>query len=121
MKIAISSKGKDMSSPVDPHFGRAAYFIVYDSDNQEFEAISNTDNVNAAQGAGIQAAQSVSNKKAEFVISGHIGPKAFSALRTAGIKVVTWHDGSVQQAVDLFLSNELTVADGANVNGHWKQ
>ena len=51
MKIAITATGKTLDSQVDPRFGRAAWFIVADSDSMEFEAIAN-DNVNAAGGAG---------------------------------------------------------------------
>ena len=47
MKVAISAKGNELSSQVDPRFGRAVYFIVYDTEDDSFEAISNGDNVAA--------------------------------------------------------------------------
>ncbi|PIE68380.1 MAG: dinitrogenase iron-molybdenum cofactor biosynthesis protein, partial [Deltaproteobacteria bacterium] len=28
MKIAVTSSGQELSSPVDPRFGRAAYIII---------------------------------------------------------------------------------------------
>ncbi|MDH3567576.1 MAG: dinitrogenase iron-molybdenum cofactor biosynthesis protein, partial [Desulfobacteraceae bacterium] len=31
MKIAVTSRGKDLDSPVDPRFGRAAYILVVDT------------------------------------------------------------------------------------------
>jgi hypothetical protein len=57
MKIAISASGPTLESPVDPRFGRAACFIIYDSANGQFEAHDNKQNLNAVQGAGIQAAE----------------------------------------------------------------
>ena len=119
MKIAVTSMGQEITSQVDPRFGRAAYFIVYDSDKQDYTAVSNSINSQAAQGAGIQAAQTVVNHEANMVVSGNIGPKAFAALKAAGIRIVTWSDGSVEQAVKLVLENKLQELDQANVRGHW--
>jgi len=47
MKIAVTSKGKDLSSPVDPRFGRAAYILVVDTINFDFQVLDNDENVNA--------------------------------------------------------------------------
>ena len=57
MKIAVSAQGPDLNSPVDPRFGRAAYFIIYDTDSRGFDVLRNVENAGASQGAGIQAAQ----------------------------------------------------------------
>ncbi len=62
MKIAVTSKGTDLDSEVDPRFGRAAYIIVVDTETLEFEVVDNAANVNAMKGAGIQAASSVSTR-----------------------------------------------------------
>jgi predicted Fe-Mo cluster-binding NifX family protein len=119
MKIAISVQGNDLSSPVDPRFGRAPYFIVYDIEQDSFEAISNEENVAAAQGAGVQAAQRVVGQKVDWVISGNIGPKAFTALKAAGVKIASWSDGSAQEAVELVKQGKLKEVAEPNVQGHW--
>ena len=62
MKIAVTSKGVDLDSEVDPRFGRAAYILVVDSETLSFDALDNKENVNAFKGAGIQAAKMVSEK-----------------------------------------------------------
>jgi predicted Fe-Mo cluster-binding NifX family protein len=108
-----------MESPVDPRFGRAAFFVVVDTDGGAFETHSNDQNVNAAQGAGIQAAETVSRLGAEAVLTGHCGPKAFRTLQAAGIRVVTGAEGTVQEAVEKFNSGELAPAGGPDVEGHW--
>ncbi len=69
MKAAITSQGTELSIQVDPRFGRAKYFVVVETDSGNFEAVDNTQNLNAAQGAGIQAAQNASAKGAE--VEGH--------------------------------------------------
>jgi len=87
MKICITSQGQDMSSPVDPRFGRARYFIVYDEEAGEFEVFDNEQNVNAAGGAGVQSATNVVEMGCEWVISGHMGPKALSVLGAGGVRI----------------------------------
>ncbi len=110
MKIAITSTGNNLNALVDPVFGRCAYFIIAEVENNEiksFESIANEAR-NAIGGAGIQAAQLVANKGAEVVITGNVGPNAFNVLASAGIKVVTGLAGiSVKDAVQRYLQGEL--------------
>ena len=119
MKIAITSQGPDLTSQVDPRFGRAKSFIVLDTDTNEFSVHDNTQNMNAAQGAGIQAGRTVVDLGAEAVITGNVGPKAFATLQAANIKVYPGASGTVKEAVEKFKAGELPPADGANVQGHW--
>ncbi len=46
MKIAITSKGKDLESEIDPRFGRAAYILVVDTDSLEFEVLNKQNGTN---------------------------------------------------------------------------
>ena len=87
MKLAFTTLGEKLDSTLDPSFGRARNFLVYDLQTQSIEIISNTKNLEAAQGAGIQAAQTIAKAGAHALITGHCGPKAFRALEAAGIKV----------------------------------
>jgi predicted Fe-Mo cluster-binding NifX family protein len=119
MRIAISSQGQDLESMVDPRFGRAPYFIIYDTETDKFEAVDNNQNVMAAQGAGVQASQNVVSHNVEMVISGNFGPKAFHVLSAAGIKTAQWAEGKVSEAIELVKNNKLKFSDSANVEGHW--
>jgi len=119
MKIAISAEGQDLESPVDPRFGRAQWFIIADLETGGFEAINNEQNLNAAQGAGIQAAENVARHGASYLITGHCGPKAFRALSAAGIKIVVGVKGTVGEALERFERGELQAAEGPDVEGHW--
>jgi predicted Fe-Mo cluster-binding NifX family protein len=120
MKIAVSSEGPELTSKVDPRFGRARYFIVYDTLSNGYEVIDNEINAGAAQGAGVQAAQNVVKKEVSLVISGNIGPKAFATLSAAGIKTALRSEGTVLDAVELARNDSLEVTEGANVDGHWQ-
>ncbi len=119
MKIAVTSKGTDLDSPVDPRFGRAAYILVVDTETLDHEVLDNKENANALKGAGIQAASMVSEKGAEALLTGYCGPKAFMVLDAAKINVVNDVEGTVRDAVAAFNKGELSFADGANVEGHW--
>ena len=85
MKIAVTSRGKDLDLPMDPRFGRAAYILNVDADTLDFEVLDNSENVNALKGAGIQAATMISDKQADVLLTGFCGPKAFKALDAAQI------------------------------------
>ncbi len=119
MKVAISSTGTDLESPVDERFGRARYFLIADSDTGEFEVVNNEVNLNAMQGAGVQSAQVVADQKVEWVLTGHMGPKAFRALNAAGINIATGVSGSGREALDRFKSGEFSASSGPDVRGHW--
>jgi len=119
MKIVITSQGEDLSSAVDPRFGRAATFILYDLETDEWKAVDNAQNLNALRGAGIQAAESAAKLEAGAVVTGHCGPNAFRTLNAAGIKLYVGCEGTVAEAVEAFKAGKLQEADAADVEGHW--
>ncbi len=98
MKICVTSQGSDLGSQVDPRFGRAAMFLLVDTDTGKFEVIDNKQNLQAAQGAGIQTAQNVAETGAKAILTGHCGPKAFSVLTAARIEIFVGVTGTVEQA-----------------------
>lgn len=119
MKLAFSATEPLMDGSLDPSFGRAKLFIVYDLQTESFETISNKQNLNAAQGAGIQAAQTIAKSGANALITGHCGPKAFRVLEAAGIKVFNTDTPTIAEALALYEAGKLTEASSANVESHW--
>ncbi len=119
MKVLITAQGDSLDSEVDPRFGRARSFVVYDTDANTYTAVSNAQNIQAAQGAGIQAGRTAVDTGARAVLTGNCGPKAFRVLQEAGIQVYVGVQGTVREAVEAFQRGSLTRADNANVQGHW--
>ena len=120
MKVAITSSGKTLEDPIDMHFGRAKFFILADTETGRAAAHDNAQNLHAAQGAGIQAAETVARLGAETVVTGSVGPKAYKALQAAGIKIALVEvvcPGT--EALRRFKDNELPVLDQPNSEGHW--
>lgn len=120
MKVCITSTGDSLEAQVDPRFGRCPYFIIYDTDTDEFKAFENS-SMTAVSGAGIQAAQFVVNEGAEVVITGNVGPNSFGVFNAAGVKIITGVAGmKVKDAVEKFKKGELKgFAPNPTVPGHY--
>ena len=115
MKIAVSSEGPGLESMVDPRFGRAAGFVLLDTETRQTTYLDNGASQMAAQGAGIQTAERLAQAGVTVVLSGFVGPKAFTALQAAGVAVFQYmYKGSVGQAVNLYESGKAAQAQGPN-------
>ena len=119
MKIALTISEKNENSKVDPRFGRCPYFLIIDEETGEKKIIDNTQNLNAMQGAGIQAAQNLLKENPDVLITGNIGPKAFSLLSSKVKIYLGAGDLTVEQALEKFKKGELQQADSPNKPGHW--
>lgn len=119
MKILLTTTSPDIDAPVDPRFGRGAYLIVVDADTLEWQAYPNP-GVNAAGGAGVQAAQFAAGQKVSAVISGDFGPNAFDTLRAAGIAMYQYPLGATtaRAVIEQFKAQALKPAGAATVRGH---
>lgn len=119
MKYAVTSQGLDLAAQVDPRFGRARFFLVVDPATGQQTVVNNEAGMNAAQGAGIQAVQTLANLGVQAVVTGHVGPKAWTALQAAKISVYAANGGTVEQAMNAFMAKQLQPVASPNVQGHW--
>lgn len=106
MRIAIPVNEQDMESGVCPSFGRAPYFLFYDTNTSENRWVENS----AAQspgGAGIQAAQILADSGTNALITTRCGENAEEVLRGAKIAVYRSNDGTVKQNIDALLTGKL--------------
>lgn len=117
MKVAVAASGDNLEAPVEPRFGRCPMFLVVDTESMEFQAIQNPGAL-AGQGAGVQAAQLISDAGAEAVIAGNYGPNAYQALSAGGIKVMTGASGTVSDAIEAFNAGRLQALNDASVRPH---
>jgi predicted Fe-Mo cluster-binding NifX family protein len=119
MKIIITASSDKIEGQFNPRFGRADYFMMYDSDSQEWSAFPNPA-VDASGGAGPQAVQFIAGKNPEVIISGRYGPSAFTALQAAEIKAYIANSGTVSEVLRQFLDGKLTqvaAATGPSMHG----
>ena len=120
MKIAVTAKSNTLDSEVDSRFGRAGYFLLYDTASGGLTAVDNSVNYNASQGAGVQSAGRITGLDAGVLITGHCGPKAYSVLARSGIRIFLCSAPvSVREAITLFENDKLKEASTSDVEGHW--
>lgn len=119
MIIAAAAAGADPELIVDSRFGRAPLFLVYDTENERYSQIENTQQLESAQGAGIQSAQHIAESGASVLICRHCGPKAFKVLKAAGVAVCTVGNIPVSKSVAAYIEGNLEPLEEADVEGHW--
>ncbi|MCF8053846.1 MAG: dinitrogenase iron-molybdenum cofactor biosynthesis protein [Deltaproteobacteria bacterium] len=119
MKIAFTTAGESLEAALDSRFGRAPKFLIYETDDGSYIIIDNEQNLNAAQGAGIQAAQSVIKAGALAVVTGHCGPKAFKVLSAGGVTIYNSTAPTIISALVEYTNGKLAPLSSANAEAHW--
>jgi len=117
MRIAISATGPTLDTEVDPRFGRCQYFVIADPDTMNFEALENS-NAMQAGGAGISTGQMIASKGVQVVLTGNCGPNAYQVLSAAGIQVITGVSGKIQDAIQAYKSGQFQATSQSNVAAH---
>jgi len=106
MKVLITALGDNVNASIDERFGRAEYFIIYDTDTKNFEAIKNPF-LNDQGGVGVSTAKFTVEKGIDAVISGSYGPNALEILRASPIKLYKAQSGTVQENINKLLDGKL--------------
>jgi predicted Fe-Mo cluster-binding NifX family protein len=123
MKIVVSANGADLDAPASPVFGRCLTYIFVETEMAgkdrplAFEAVENPA-INAAGGAGIQAAQFIVGRGAQAVVTGNVGPNAFNVFQSAGVPIYLFGGGTVREAIGAFSAGKLQSVADANVQAH---
>ena len=115
MKICITATGRDLDDGVDQVFGRARYFLLVDSGTRAVEAVENAP---GAHGAGVQAAQLLSEKGVDVLITGNVGPNAVQGLQAAGVRIYTGASGTARDALGSYESGSLPETNRPTRAGH---
>ena len=116
-KIAFTTLGQNFTAAMDPRFGRAANFLIYDLGHNSIKLIDNQQGRNAAQGAGIQAAETVVRAGVDTLVTGQCGPKAFKVLDAAGVAVYNCTAATVEDALADLLAGSLAPASAFDAEG----
>lgn len=110
MIIAIPADEKKPDSNVCASFGRAPYFLIYNTETKESKFI---DNIAAGSrgGAGIKAAQTIADNKADALLTPRCGQNAADVLNSANIKIYKTTASSVKENIDAFVAGTLPLLD----------
>lgn len=110
MKIAIPVDVKDIESSICESFGRAPYFLIYDTETKEGSTVDNTA-AESTGGAGIKAAQIILDQEVEALLTPRLGTNAADVLKSAKVAIYKSISGSVKDNIDAFVAGKLTLLD----------
>ncbi len=108
MKIAIPVEDKSMEKNVCVSFGRAPYFLLYDTNTKESEYLDNSAVLNQG-GAGIRAAQVIADNGVKALITPRCGENAEKVLSSAEVLIYKSINGTVKQNIDAFCAEKLSL------------
>jgi len=117
MKIAIPVEDKDIKSNICSSFGRAPYFLIYDSVNRNNTFLTNNFS-RATGGAGIKAAQTVIDSKAEVLLAISCGENAAYVLQTAGINIYKADHTCAKDNINAFIDGKLELLKEIHAGFH---
>lgn len=117
MKIAIPVNDKYMEAGVCQSFGRAPYFLIYDTESKESAFLVN-DAAASRGGAGIKAAQTIVDNKAIALFTPRCGENAAEVLGTAGIKLYKTINDSIEDNIKAFMEDKLPLLEEIHSGFH---
>lgn len=117
MKIAIPVNAKSMDKGICPSFGRAPYFLIYDTETKQGEFIDNSA-ASSQGGAGIKAAQLIVDSEAHALITPRCGENAASVIKAGQVKMYRSIDGSIEENIDALQKDELSILDEIQAGFH---
>jgi predicted Fe-Mo cluster-binding NifX family protein len=121
MKIVVTATSPNLDSPIDPRFGRAAYFIAVDTNTLDWQAYPNPA-AEASAGAGTQAAQYIAAHGVRVAVSGDFGPNACNALNAAGIGMyLLGTSQTVRETVENYQAGQLASVSAPTSTGRHRR
>ena len=117
MKIAIPVDEKSLDSNVCVSFGRTPYFLIYDVDTKESVFLDNSAAASTG-GAGIKAAQTIVDNKANVLLTPRCGENAAEVLKSADIEIFKTTSASVNDNMDAFIDEKLSLLDEIHAGFH---
>lgn len=117
MKIAIPMDKQNKETKISKSFGRAPYYLFYDTETKASDFVQNTA-AKSAGGAGIRAAQIIVDNKADVVLTPRCGKNAADVLLAANIKIYKSKDASAQDNIDAFIADNLSLLDDIHAGFH---
>jgi predicted Fe-Mo cluster-binding NifX family protein len=109
MKIAISADQKTgLEANVSEHFGRCAFYVLVDVEDKEIKKTQTVENpfFDSHGGPG-EVPAFINEQKANVIMAGGMGGRAFTFFEQFNIEAVTGATGTVKEAVDKYLAGEL--------------
>jgi len=117
MKIGIPVEKASLEAKVSTSFGRSVYFLVFDLSDDEALFIVNTA-AESSGGAGIKAAQLLTDQKVEAVCAPQMGENAALVFSEAKIRLYQTKSNSISETIESFRHGTLISLDHPHSGNH---
>lgn len=117
MKIAVPVEDNSMECNICQSFGRAPYFLIYDTESKASVFLDNTA-IASQGGAGIKAAQTIVDSQANALLTPRCGEKAAAVINAAEIKIYKTVSDSIKANIEAFADGKLPVLDEIHAGFH---
>lgn len=117
MRIAVPAEDKSVNAYVCPSFGRAPYFLLFDTKTGERVFLDNEAG-NHQGGAGIVTAQTLVDQQINVLLTPRCGENAVQVLEAASIEIYKTQNVSIQENIDSFNKGELSVLGSIHPGFH---
>jgi predicted Fe-Mo cluster-binding NifX family protein len=117
MKIAIPVNEKEIKTDTCLSFGRAPYYLIYDSEQNDNFFLDNSA-ADSAGGAGIKAAQTIIDHKVDILLLLSCGQNAAEVLKAANIKIYQAKNGAAMDNIEAYLNGKLSVLNEIHAGYH---
>ena len=117
MKIAIPVDKNEIGTDIAASFGRAPYFLIYDTETKEGKFLDNSAAASTG-GAGIRAAQIVVGNAADALLTPRCGQNAADVLKAADIKLYKTEGSSSEKNIEKFVAAELPLLTEIHAGFH---
>lgn len=117
MKIAVPVDTDSMETRICISFGRAPYFLIFDTELNE-GIFQNNSAATSQGGAGIKAAQVVVDSKADVLLTPRCGENAAQVINAANIKMFKTINDSLQDNLAAFREGKLSLLTDVHPGFH---
>lgn len=91
MKVVITGSAEHPDSIIDNHFGRCAFFIIYDTQLRSTEYIPNPFR-SVPESAAVESVRFLVSRGINQIITGELGQKAKGILEREKIQIIILRD-----------------------------
>lgn len=117
MKILIPVEGKSLETNVNKSFGRAPYFLIYDTASAESIFLDNGA-ATSQGGAGIRAAQIVVDNNVGVLLTPRCGKNAAAVLSAADIELYKTINDTAENNIKAYVDGKLSKLDEIHAGFH---